>query len=30
MNLAVLNVVVPQAERMGCIGMLFLWTLGRP
>ena len=30
MNLAVLYVAVPQAETMGCIGMLFLWILGRP
>ena len=30
MNLAVLYVVVPQAETVGHIGMLFLWILGRP
>ena len=30
MNLAVLYVAVSQAETMGCIGMLFLWSLGRP
>ena len=30
MNLAVLYVAVPEAETMVCIGMLFLWTLGRP
>ena len=27
MNLADLNVAVPQAETMGPIGMLFLWIL---
>ena len=30
MTLAVLYVAVSQAETMGCIGMLFLWILGRP
>ena len=30
MNLAVLYVAVPQAETMGCTGMLFLWIFGRP
>ena len=29
-NLANWYVVVPQAETMGCMGQLALWSLGRP